>query len=154
MIEYDQHIIAFILSCQNEQVKMLLVGGAAVNFHGYRRHSADIDFWIDASLENMNKLKRALNNIDIEIEAFPDEVLNQEQNISIKISPITDLELITKFNPGCSFDEAYNASVNRAIEDIEIKVVDLNTLISSKLKSGRSKDLLDVLELKKINNIE
>jgi hypothetical protein len=32
---------------------MILVGGGAVNFHGFQRHSADIDFWIDVSEENL-----------------------------------------------------------------------------------------------------
>lgn len=35
---------------------MLLVGGGAVNFHGYQRHSADVDFWIETEDENLNNL--------------------------------------------------------------------------------------------------
>ena len=27
----------------------LMVGGGAVNFHGYQRHSADVDFWIETT---------------------------------------------------------------------------------------------------------
>ncbi len=34
---------------------MLMVGGGAVNFHGYQRHSIDVDFWIDTQKENLNK---------------------------------------------------------------------------------------------------
>lgn len=36
---------------------MLMVGGGAVNFYGYQRHSADVGFWIEVSLQNLLKIK-------------------------------------------------------------------------------------------------
>lgn len=55
---WKQNIDQFLKEASREGVKMLLVGGGAVNFHGYQRHSADVDFWIDTSEENFSKLLR------------------------------------------------------------------------------------------------
>lgn len=55
---WKQNIDQFLKEASREGVKMLLVGGGAVNFYGYQCHSADVDFWIDTSEENFSKLLR------------------------------------------------------------------------------------------------
>jgi hypothetical protein len=135
-----------------------MVGGGAVNFHGYRRHSADVDFWIRTSEENLKKLIRVFNSMGYEIDHFPDEVLKQKQNISVKFSPVEplNLELITRFSVNKSFDEIYNNADISIIEKqgkkIKVKVMSYDDLIMSKIKSNRPKDLLDIQELERINN--
>ena len=39
--EWNTAIENFIVLATKYSVKMIMVGGAAVNFHGYQRHSAD-----------------------------------------------------------------------------------------------------------------
>ncbi|WP_205623560.1 hypothetical protein [Anditalea andensis] len=43
--QWKQNIDQFIELCDRYEVEMIMVGGGAVNFHGYQRHSADVDFW-------------------------------------------------------------------------------------------------------------
>jgi hypothetical protein len=74
------------------------------------------------------------------------------QNISIKFSPYDlDLELITRFSINKSFEEAYNSSEEEIIKGEKLlkwKVLSYDDLITSKIKSSRPKDLLDIEELK------
>ncbi len=102
----------------NPRRRMLMVGGAAGNFQGYQRPSADVYFWIDTSLVCFKKL-------------------------------------IADFSVNKSFEEAYQQS-----EIVKLKknnrlligcVISLEDLITSKIKSGRSKDLLDIQQLLKSN---
>lgn len=132
---------------------MILVGGSAVNFYGYKRHSADIDFWIDNSPLNLKKIISALNVIGYKIDKFPDKVMKGRQNISIKISPDLEIELITKFNPGKTFEEALAESLifeTKGQQFLKWNIISYEDLINSKIKSGRPKDLLDVHELQRI----
>jgi predicted nucleotidyltransferase len=158
MIELYKNLVSdFIEKANDNGVRMLLVGGGAVNFHGYQRHSADIDFWIELTSENLNRLKLALNQLGYQFEKFPDEVLQGLQNISVKISPVVDLELITRFNPGKSFEQAFNDSVAVSIDGLELKryhVISFEDLINSKIKSGREQDLRDVYMLQEIKKME
>ena len=158
MIESYKNLVSdFIEKANDNGVRMLLVGGGAVNFHGYQRHSADIDFWIELTSENLNCLKLALNQLGYQFEKFPDQVLQGLQNISVKISPVVDLELITRFNPGKSFEQAYNDSVAVSIDGLELKryhVISFEDLINSKIKSGREQDLRDVYMLQEIKKME
>lgn len=154
MVENFKNIVSgFIEKANQNGVRMILVGGGAVNFHGYQRHSADVDFWIELTTENLEKLKKALNEMGYQFDHFPDEVLKGMQNISVKISPVVDLELITRFNPGKSFDQAFCDSVVVCIDGLEHKkynVLSFDDLINSKIKSGREQDLRDVYMLQKI----
>jgi hypothetical protein len=135
---------------------MILVGGGAVNFHGYQRHSADVDFWIDITDENLDRLKVVLNEMGFLFKEYPTEVRSGLQNISVKISPVLDIELISRFNPGKTFDEAYAESVVTTLKEypfVKYRVLQYADLINSKIKSGRPKDLLDIQELERLRNV-
>ena len=153
---WDKEALLFLKLSNQYEVRMLMVGGGAVNFHGYQRHSADVDFWIDTSEENLARLVLVLKEIGYEIVDFPESVKKQEQNISLKFSPLSIfIELITCFSINKSFDEAFNESEFMTINDEEIykwRVLNYEDLIISKIKSGRPKDLLDIQELQKIKN--
>jgi len=150
---YDSFIKAYLKVCNEHSVLQLLVGGGAVNYYGYKRHSADLDFWIDIRPQNVNNLLAALAKLGFEIDSIPPEVISGRQNLSIKASPDLTLELITRFDPNKTFDEAYkSAQVAKYAQDelIVYKILDYQDLIMSKVKSGRPKDLLDIYELKRI----
>jgi Nucleotidyltransferase of unknown function (DUF6036) len=151
---FDKNVRQFLQLANENKVRMLMVGGGAVNFHGYQRHSADVDFWIDVTPENLSKLLIVLNVMGYKLERFPKEVQQSLQNISLKFSPVIEIELITRFNPGKSFDEAFKEAISAFIEGIptlKYHVLSYNDLINSKLKAGRPKDLLDIQELRRIN---
>ena len=152
-MQFDQVVGDFITACSFENVRMIMVGGGAVNFHGYQRHSADVDFWIQTDEVNLKQLKKSLHKLNYDFEDFPAPVRQREQNISIKISPVLEIELITQFDPGIEFEEAWqNAKIAHLILDkkVEYRVLNYETLIESKIRSGRPKDLLDIQELKRI----
>ena len=50
----------FIELLNSNEVKYLLVGGYATAFHGYPRFTQDIDFWVWASPENSQRIKKVL----------------------------------------------------------------------------------------------
>ncbi|MEO7977185.1 MAG: nucleotidyl transferase AbiEii/AbiGii toxin family protein [Flavobacterium sp.] len=152
---WDQNIDEFISLANKHKVRMLMVGGGAVNFHGYQRHSADVDFWIETTEDNFRKLVLAFNEMGYEITDFPENVKKEQQNISIKFSPTDlDLELITKFSVNKTFDEAYKDSEEVIVNDktfLKWNVLSLEDLITSKVKANRAKDLLDIQQLREIN---
>ena len=153
--KWEENINQFIFTANKHNVRMLMVGGGAVNFHGYQRHSADVDFWIETTDENFKKLVAVFNEMGYEIDDFPENVKKQEQNISVKFSPIDlDLELITKFSVNKTFAEAFESSEEVQVNDnlfLKWNVLSLEDLIISKIKANRPKDLLDIQQLREIN---
>lgn len=156
MKPWEENIDEFISIANKNGVRMLMVGGSAVNFHGYQRHSADVDFWIETTQENFKNLVKTFNDMGYEIDDFPDAVKNKEQNISIKFSPIDlNLELITNFSVNKPFRDAYNDSEKVVVNDkpfLRWNVLSFEDLITSKIKANRPKDLLDIQQLREIKN--
>lgn len=153
-MNWGAQVSEFIERADQLGVRMIMVGGGAVNFHGYQRHSADVDFWIDTNPENLKKLIEVFDKMGFDLEAFPKEIQNREQNISVKFSPRDlNLELITRFEIGKSFEEAMEES--EVVQFGEAKsykwnVLNKNDLIESKKRAGRPKDLLDIEELRRL----
>ena len=158
MDQWKDDINSFISLSNKYDVRMLMVGGGAVNFHGYQRHSADVDFWLDTSKENFQKLIKVFREMGYDIEDFPEKVKREEQNISVKFSPEDlNLELITRFSVGKSFDQAYEEAEIAIVEGNPIlkwRVLSLEDLITSKIKAGRAKDILDIQELKRLKGLK
>lgn len=153
-MNWGAQVSDFIELADQFGVRMIMVGGGAVNFHGYRRHSADVDFWIDTNPANLEKLIRVFEKMNYDIQAFPEDVLNREQNISVKFSPHDlNLELITRFEIGKTFDEALKESevvhFGKA-KSYKWNVLNRKDLLESKKRAGRPKDLLDIEELRRL----
>lgn len=55
--DFEEDVDLFLSLAQKHKVRMMMVGGGAVNFYGYQRHSADVDFWIDTTSENLIALR-------------------------------------------------------------------------------------------------
>ena len=148
--EFPDRVAEFLRIANQNNVRMILVGGGAVNFYGYQRRSADIVFWVETSLENLRNLLRTLQQMNYSIQELPKSVIEGEQNISVKLSPVFELELLTRFNPGKSFSDAYASSQLVDKEGVIYHVISFEDLISSKISSERMKDKMDIEELQRI----
>ena len=151
-MHFGEEVNAFLRAANDHHVRMVLIGGGAVNFHGYQRQSPDLDFWMEPTSENFNQLAAALRSIGYDVDQFPDPVLKSDKNITLKMSPGLDVEVITFLRPGCTFEEAWSRAelIELTGEPVQsVHVMSLPDLLESKARSGRPKDLLDILELKR-----
>ncbi len=53
-----------------EKVEYLVVGGMAVNYHGYHRSTGDLDVWVAISPQNDDRLARALQRFGFSEQAM------------------------------------------------------------------------------------
>ena len=125
---FQQEIQDLCKSFNKFNVRYVLVGGFAVNYHGYPRSTADLDLWIDPSEENKQNLLLALNDQNYSTEELRNISLVGAAPIDIPISNFK-IELIPFLSTKLTFDEAYQMAVSGNIDNIPIKVVHLNHLI-------------------------
>ena len=143
-------------SLKEEKINYLIVGGYAVNFHGYSRNTVDIDLVIKWNLKNLKKIEKLLNNMDlvsrlpIDAEAiyhFRDEYINNRNliawNFYNESNPTVQVDIMISHDISEFKSEKFIAS------GVEYKVISKDDLIKMKKESGRDKDLLDIKELTK-----
>jgi predicted nucleotidyltransferase len=151
---FEEDILEFFQLLNKHSVKFILVGGLAVNYHGFSRSTGDVDLWLDESSENRKKLVNALKEKKIEgceafltyplLAGFAEILLNN----GVYIDLMSDLQFFKQNR----FDECYQRADKFRLNDtIELAVLHINSLIEEKEKSSRPKDQEDASQLKKMH---
>lgn len=127
-------------------VRYLLVGGYAVGFHSRPRFTKDIDLWIDATSENVERAVAALTAfgapeqiLDALRRAGPDEIVYLG-------SPPIRVDIF-KSLPGAQFGACYARRVVDAWDGVPVSVIGAEDLLAAKRAAGRPQDQLDIAAL-------
>lgn len=134
----------------------MIVGGYAVNFHGYSRNTVDIDLVIKFTQVNLKKIEKLLNEMGmisrfpidaISIYKFRDEYINNKNLIAWNFynenDPTDQVDILITHDVSDFKSEKFK------VGDFVFKVISKKDLIKMKQESGREKDLLDIRELTK-----
>lgn len=142
----------------------LVVGGVAVNLHGYLRFTGDLDILVLIELSNLEKVERAMKALGY-VERLPislrtlqnsEQVAQwvEEKNLrAFTFMPPNEnpLQIDIIIEESLEFYDYMKNKVDKEISGVLIPVVSIDDLITMKKKAGRDKDLFDIealLELK------
>ena len=136
----------FIRLLNENKVEYLLVGGYAVILHGYPRYTGDIDFWINPTYENGEKVLSVLDAFGFgSLTLVAADFMKEDQIIQLGYPPLR-IDLLTSI-AGFSFQTSYPSSVIFEIDGLAIRTISKNHLKENKRASGRHKDLDDLEHL-------
>jgi hypothetical protein len=126
--------------------RYLVVGGFAIIGAGYNRRTMDIDFLVDASLENEEKVYRVL-------EALPDQAVKQLDRGDIAkftVVRVADEIVVDLMQSACGIDyaEASNEIVVRVVDGVPIPFASPRLLWRMKARTHRAKDEPDLVFLR------
>jgi len=133
------------------RVEFILIGGYAVNFHGYNRTTGDLDVWLKPTTENKHKLIKVFEKYDFEQESiayiaqlnFSDALV-----FSIGDEPYKT-DFLTKVS-GVKYDEADKEKIIFEHEGMFVPFINLNQLVLTKIATGRDRDRIDIEQLQKV----
>ncbi|RZJ81066.1 MAG: hypothetical protein EOO47_05545 [Flavobacterium sp.] len=152
---FDEEILNFWKALEEFNVKYILVGGYAINLHGYQRFTGDLDIWLKDDLENRKALRSAFikcgmgNYPMIDYMQFIPGWTDFHLNNGLRL----DILINMKGLEGYTFDECLEMASVANIEDANIPFLHINQLIQNKKIVNRPKDQLDVLALEQIRNL-
>lgn len=129
-----------------EAVEYLIVGAHAVIFYAEPRYTKDMDVWVRPTLENAQRLWKALSRFgaplqDVSIEDFTDK--NLVYQIGIEPNRIDVLMDIS----GVEFEAAIKRKQESTYDGIKIFVIGKEDLIKAKKTTARKQDVLDIEKL-------
>jgi len=161
-------IVAIAKALQEAQVRYLVVGGLAVNAHGYERFTSDVDLVIGLEPPNVIRGLRALMSVGylMSIPVSPEDFAdasqreawrNDKQMLVLKmwsdLHANTPLDIFV-YEP-FDFDLEYAQAQREVIEaDLYMPVVGYHTLIAMKKEAGRLQDLADIENLERIQQLK
>ncbi len=129
------------------QAKYIVVGGMAVIQWGYTRATEDIDLLIDASQENQQKVKEAL-------QSLPDKAVNEVRPTDLdeyQVIRVADEFIVDLMAKACgiSYEEAKESIRVGIIDGVEIPFASPELLWKTK-QTMREKDNLDLMFLREL----
>jgi hypothetical protein len=128
----------------SKHAEYLLIGGYAVNYHGYARSTGDMDIWIARNSENAVKVAAALSEFGFR-DVRPDMFDAPDRMVRMGVPPLR-LEILTSVS-GVEFDACYARREMADMDGEAVPIIQLDDLKRNKRASGRLKDLADLEEL-------
>lgn len=151
----DKQILEVWKYLLENKVNYLTIGGLAVNIYGYGRNTGDIDIYIEDTVLNRKNLRNAINQMGLgDFESINTmQFIPGWTDITLNINFRLDIMTSVKGLEDKSFKELLEKAKVIEIDKIKVYFLDYDNLIIAKKASNRLKDLLDIEELEKINNI-
>lgn len=137
-------------------VDFVIVGGVAVQTHGYLRGTGDLDVIPRPTAINLSRLSEALADLEAEGWRTPAPVNVQDPHLLRRASLVP---LVTKHGrldllniehtdgAPASYDDLVGRALTIDLEGTTLSVSGLDDLIRMKRASGRRQDLLDIAAL-------
>ncbi len=161
--------VAAIISGLNDAgVKYLVVGGLAVNAHGYVRLTLDVDLIVGFEQQNLLAGMQVFKNlgytpkVPVEMDDFADaakrnqwHVENGAKVFAMRSDIHRETDIYVFITDPLGFDVAYErAKPFRVAEGLMTTVCAYDDLVKLKLAAGLPKDLLDLQQLRKARGEE
>lgn len=134
----------FLRYLKDHEVRFLLIGGYAVNAHGYVRNTVDIDVWVASNPENRRRVVHAVREFGFASTGY--DVLDAERAMLRMGAPPLRIAVMRVID-GVEFEDCWSRRVQVVLDGVELPLISLPDLKTNKLASGRPKDLVDLNEL-------
>jgi hypothetical protein len=159
---------AIVKALNGANVQYLIVGGLAVNAHGYERLTADVDLVIGLERDNILAGLRTLMSVgyrmsipvtpeDFAVEENRERWRKEKDMIVLKLwsdehrRTTIDVFVYEPFD----FKSEYHAATWLPIAaEVRAPIVRFDTLVRMKTEAGRLRDLADVADLERVRALE
>lgn len=136
----------FIESLNKHNVQYLIIGGYAVALHGYPRYTKDLDVWVSATSENIERLLNALSDFGFEETGLQINDFSEPETIIQLGYPPHRIDILNT-PKGVDFASCYANMIEVEIDGLTINLIDLADLRKNKSATGRAQDLADLENL-------
>lgn len=145
------------------KVDYMVVGGVAVNLHGFLRFTSDLDLLLLLDEKNLEKMNTVMKELKYS-ERLPVSIMSLKDHIQVKKWLKEKNMKAFTFNPpyenplqidiiieeSLKFEKMKNEKVIKKIEGVSIPLVSIGQLIRMKRKANRAQDLIDLKALVKL----
>lgn len=147
----DESLLKFWKLLNYFNVSYIMVGGFAVNMHGFTRATNDIDIWLQDNTPNRINFGKAMAAFGYKGVSW-EEIQFVPGWTDLFIGPGIRLDIMTAMKglEDTGFDESLRMANRAIIEEIEVPFLHINQLIANKKAVNRPKDQIDLIELEKI----
>lgn len=139
----------FLRLLLSHRVKFVLVGGHALAVHARPRFTEDLDVFVEASMDNAQRLRSVLADFGFGAIAPPVAQLAELGKVFMLGEKPFRIDILTTIS-GVDFSEAWKGRVSLGLDIGAVPVISRANLIRNKMAAGRPKDLADLASLSEL----
>jgi len=149
------------------EIDFVVVGGLAVALHGYQRVTMDVDVVLAMTPENLRRFIDSAKAaglhpvipVPIDTLADPDLIARWHEEKGMLAFGLRGADLMASVidvlvKPVIPFQELRRDAVMVPVGSLTVPIASIEHLIAMKTGTGRSKDAIDIEELRKIQALE
>jgi predicted nucleotidyltransferase len=129
-------------------VRFILIGGFAMAFHGHVRATNDIDFWIENTPENMDRLRQALLDSGVAEAQIMRNTMQLVGGFTVFNLMETGFQIDLMHNlkafKEVDFNQCYARVQMANYNGVDIPVLNAEDLLKEKRETNRDKDQGDI----------
>lgn len=135
------------MEAYRKDLEYMIIGGLAVNYHGFQRATGDIDIWYNPTSKNYLALITVIKEFGFETTEIESKSYYKVNGLIRLPLDRFSIELLSLIDGKFSFEDAYKEAETIQIIETSGKIMSYNFLIENKLMARRPKDLEDVRQL-------
>ncbi len=146
----NEDFLDLLTALSGVEARFLVVGAYAVGVHGRPRATKDLDVWIEASPDNATRVLEALRRFGAPLGDLTEaDFATPGTGFKMGIPP-RRIDILTKIS-GVDFDEAWARRIEADFAPgLRCGVIAISDLIANKRAAGRPQDLADVDALERL----
>lgn len=146
MAKLQADLKEFIALLNSHGVEYVLVGGHAVAYHGHPRFTGDIDFFIQRTEPNAQRVLAVLEHFGFGGIGIEERDLLKPGRVIQLGQPPNRIDILTSIS-AVDFDSAWVTRIETVIDDQPVSILGWEELLRNKRAAARQKDLADVEKL-------
>jgi len=146
----ELQLIPLLRRLTQESIDFIVIGGVAVEIHGYARFTKDLDIVYATNSANLERLATVLVELGARLRGFEDlpfvpdmHTLRRTQMLTL-VTPLGSLDLLVDPEGSARYEDMRARALTVDVNGTEIRVIALEDLLSMKRAARRPQDLADV----------
>lgn len=148
------------------KIRYLVVGGVAVNLHGYSRFTGDLDVLVALDMTNLDRLGHLMEKrgfaqrLPIDVRRLSDRQQVQQWITEKGLTAYTFIDpTLPQFSldilagESMNFDAFDQKKVSIDIGELPVSVISIDDLIGMKRRANRQKDIEDIAALLELKSL-
>jgi predicted nucleotidyltransferase len=143
---------AILEALARNRVNFVVIGGIAVQGHGYLRGTYDLDIVVEPTTLNATRLSEALMELEAELRVTGQLPLTDPHQLRsapliptmTKFGPLDVVHVEHVAGPPKSYEALRDGALVINLDGIEVPVAGLSDLVRMKRAAGRDQDLADI----------
>lgn len=142
-MKLERDLREFIELLNVRDVRYLIVGAYALAHHGRPRYTGDIDFFVEASAQNAERLSLVLEEFGFaNVGIVEEDFTAADQVVQLGVEPHR-MDIMTSIS-AVAFDEAWASREYGDLDGLKVPFISKELLKRNKAAVGRKQDLADL----------